>query len=506
MPSPSVRTRRDRCPGVDRPWPADDGLLVRLRVPGGVVRAEALRALLTVAERHGDGRLHLTSRANLQVRGLPDDGAGRLDPQVRADLAATGLLPAPRHELVRNVLASPATGRAGGRLDLRPVVEDLDRRLCEDDLLAALPGRFLFVLDDGRGDLIDRECDLGLVALDAATVQLRVGTHWGAVVPVAEAAVRLVVLARAFLEARGTGPEAPWHIEELGFPLVVPSAPDPRLPAPSGPLPYGAGPAGRHHEVPQEGWSRAELDTAVGSAEEVVVTPWRGVLVPRHHGEEGPPRRPARRFAYIEQGADIYLDSFATIRREADLSGVPDDAEKLAVRMIHGSGQVDLARDLVVHPRLVSAARAALEAGAPILCDATMVATGVTRSRLPRDNDVRCLLNDPRVPELARSWGTTRSAAAVSLWEPWLEGAVVAIGNAPTALFHLLEMLLDGAPRPAAIVGCPVGFIGAAESKEELELFAERHGIDIPFVTVRGRRGGSAMTSSALNALAQEQE
>ena len=175
-------------------------------------------------------------------------------------------------------------------------------------------------------------------------------------------------------------------------------------------------------------------------------------------------------------------------------------------RMIHGSGQVDLARDLVVHPRLVGAARAALEAGAPILCDATMVATGVTRSRLPRDNDVVCLLNDPRVPGLAAQWGTTRSAAAVSLWEPMLEGAVVAIGNAPTALFHLLEMLLDGAPRPAAVVGCPVGFIGAAESKEELASFAERHGIDLPFVTVRGRRGGSAMTSSALNALAQEQE
>jgi precorrin-8X/cobalt-precorrin-8 methylmutase len=217
-------------------------------------------------------------------------------------------------------------------------------------------------------------------------------------------------------------------------------------------------------------------------------------------------RRPARRYDYIDTGDAIYVDSFATIRREADLSGIPPDAEKLAVRMIHGSGQVDLAADLVVHPRMVSAARAALEAGAPILCDATMVATGVTRSRLPRDNDVLCLLNDPRVPGLAREWATTRTASAVSLWEPVLDGAVVAIGNAPTALFHLLEMLLDGAPRPAAIVGCPVGFIGAAESKQALADFADGHGIDIPFVTVRGRRGGSAMTSSALNALAQEVE
>lgn len=218
------------------------------------------------------------------------------------------------------------------------------------------------------------------------------------------------------------------------------------------------------------------------------------------------PRRGRRRFEYVTEGPAIYRDSFATIRREADLSGLTADAEKLAVRMIHGSGQVDLARDLVVHPRLVRAARAALEAGAPILCDATMVATGVTRSRLPRDNRVLCLLNDERVPELARSWRTTRTAAAVSLWEPHLAGAVVAIGNAPTALFHLLELILDGGPRPAAIVGCPVGFIGAAESKQALIDLATEHGIEIPYVTVRGRRGGSAMTSSALNALAQEAE
>jgi precorrin-8X/cobalt-precorrin-8 methylmutase len=217
-------------------------------------------------------------------------------------------------------------------------------------------------------------------------------------------------------------------------------------------------------------------------------------------------RRPPRHYEYVDNGAAIYVDSFATIRREADLSNVSPDAEKLAVRMIHGSGQVDLAKDLVVHPRMVTAAREALETGAPILCDATMVATGVTRSRLPKENDVLCLLNDPRVPDLAGEWRTTRTAAAVSLWQPRLEGAVVAIGNAPTALFHLLEMILAGAPRPSAIVGCPVGFIGAAESKQALVDFAAEHGIDIPYVTVRGRRGGSAMTSSALNALAQEKE
>ncbi len=215
---------------------------------------------------------------------------------------------------------------------------------------------------------------------------------------------------------------------------------------------------------------------------------------------------PTSRYAYEGSGSAIYVDSFATIRAEADLTAVPADAEKVAVRMIHGTGQVDLAGDLVIHPGLVSAARGALEAGAPILTDAHMVASGVTRARLPKDNEVICLLRDPRVPDLARSWGTTRSAAAVSLWGTRLEGAVVAIGNAPTALFHLLELLADGAPPPAAIVGVPVGFIGAAESKEALAGFAAETGIDVPFVTVRGRRGGSAMAASALNALAQERE
>lgn len=217
-------------------------------------------------------------------------------------------------------------------------------------------------------------------------------------------------------------------------------------------------------------------------------------------------KRPTRRYQYVDNGPAIYVDSFATIRRECDLAGLPSDAEKLAVRMIHGTGQVDLVRDLVVHPGLVSAGRAALASGAPILCDAQMVATGVTAGRLPHGNDVLCFLHDERVPGLAQEWGTTRTAAGVSLWEPYLQGAVVAIGNAPTALFHLLEMLLDGAPRPAAIIGCPVGFVGAAESKDALRTLAADHGIDIPFVTVRGRRGGSAMSSSALNALAQDAE
>jgi len=215
---------------------------------------------------------------------------------------------------------------------------------------------------------------------------------------------------------------------------------------------------------------------------------------------------PPRRYDYVADGPAIYVESFATIRREAGLDRLPADAERLAVRMIHGSGQVDLVDDLVVHPRLPEAARTALEQGAPILTDARMVAMGITAGRLPAGNEVLCFLNEEQVPELAAAWGTTRTAAAVSLWEPHLDGAVVAIGNAPTALFHLLEMLIAGAPRPAAVIGCPVGFIGAAESKEALASFSDEHGIDIPFVTVRGRRGGSAMASSAVNALATEEE
>ncbi|WP_280194957.1 precorrin-8X methylmutase [Nocardia farcinica] len=207
------------------------------------------------------------------------------------------------------------------------------------------------------------------------------------------------------------------------------------------------------------------------------------------------------RASYLTDGAEIYRRSFATIRAEADLSGFPADVARVAVRMIHGCGQVDLAGDIAYSPGVMAAARAALRAGAPILCDANMVAAGVTRRRLPADNEVICLLRDPRVPELAARLGTTRSAAALELWRDRLAGAVVAVGNAPTALFHLLDMLDAGAPRPAAVLGIPVGFVGAAESKQAL---IEHGGVE--YLTVRGRRGGSAITASALNAIASDEE
>ena len=205
-------------------------------------------------------------------------------------------------------------------------------------------------------------------------------------------------------------------------------------------------------------------------------------------------------YTYEKDGAEIYRQSFATIRAEADLAGLPADVAQVAVRMIHACGQVDLVADVVHSPAGVQRARDALNAGAPILCDAHMVASGVTRRRLPKDNDVVCTLSDPRTPDLAARLGTTRTAAALELWGDRLEGAVVAIGNAPTALFHLLEMVAAGAPRPAAVLGIPVGFIGAAESKEALAAS------DLEFLVVRGRRGGSAITAAAVNAIASVEE
>lgn len=205
---------------------------------------------------------------------------------------------------------------------------------------------------------------------------------------------------------------------------------------------------------------------------------------------------------YERDGAAIYRQSFATIRAEADLARFDADEEPVVVRMIHAAGLVGLERDVAFTPGMATAARAALAGGAPILCDAHMVSEGVTRARLPADNAVICTLRDPRVPDMARDMGNTRSAAALELWRPHLAGAVVAIGNAPTALFHLLNMLEDPAcPRPAAIIGCPVGFVGAAESKDALMAAPP-----VPSVVVRGRLGGSAITVAAINALASRRE
>ena len=279
------RTRRDLCPGVFRPWPASDGALVRLRLVGGRLPVSSLRAVAEVAWRFGDGKLHLTRRTNLQLRALPAE-AGVLPAEVVDAIAAAGLLPSRSHELVRNILVSPQTGLAGGRADLGPVATALDEQLCAAPPLAALPGRFLFVLDDGRGDLHDRDCDLGLVAVNNTSAQLRVGHRgWGAVVRLDEAAAALLGAARAFLRARGTGPTAAWHVRELPAPLVPLQPRDPRTDVSSPRLPYGRVPGGVHVEVPGGVLDRVRVESLVSAADQarahtLVVTPWHGLLGP----------------------------------------------------------------------------------------------------------------------------------------------------------------------------------------------------------------------------------
>jgi precorrin-8X/cobalt-precorrin-8 methylmutase len=206
--------------------------------------------------------------------------------------------------------------------------------------------------------------------------------------------------------------------------------------------------------------------------------------------------------AYVRDGAEIYRRSFATIRSEADLDPFDPVLERVVVRMIHACGMVDLAGDVAASPGFGAVAQSALRGGAPILCDTSMVAAGVTRSRLPADNDVVCTLSDPAVAELATRMGSTRTAAAMELWRDRLEGALVVVGNAPTALFRLLEIVEEGGPRPAAVIGIPVGFIGAAESK----LALAEHPAALEHLVVHGRRGGSAIAAAAVNALASEAE
>lgn len=254
-------------------------MLVRLRLVGGRVASTSLRALVEVAEQYGDGSVHVTSRANLQLRAFPGSEGG-LAPEARVAIQSTGLLPTRTHELVRNVMVSPRTGLDGGLVDLRGTADELDTRLCAVPDLARLPGRFLFALDDGRGDLVGRACDLGLVALDAASVQLRVGPAWGPAVPLDEAALRLAELAHEFVARRGTGPMAAWHVAELREPITPAVAPDPRLPAPAQPLPFGRVPGGRHVQVPGHGIDRVLVAALTAHTTYLIVTPWRGVLVP----------------------------------------------------------------------------------------------------------------------------------------------------------------------------------------------------------------------------------
>jgi len=292
----TTRTNQDRCPGVFRPWPADDGAIVRLRIPGGRIDAGALLRLVDVADEYGDGSVLLTRRANVQLRGIHTVAGAVPDGMVRA-LETADLLPSVTHELVRNIVASPLTGLLGGRLDLRPVVEALDDALLADPLLADLGGRFLFVLDDGRGDVAWRDLDLGVVAVDENRVQIRAGSRqWGPVVESRAASAVLAGLARRFQELRGDGPTAWWHVDELpeagAAVLRDPCPRDPATRVESAPPAPGEhrGPDGRRIEVVAvaDGLVRralAEHLVSAGAAD-LVVTPWRSIVVPerRSHG------------------------------------------------------------------------------------------------------------------------------------------------------------------------------------------------------------------------------
>ncbi|MPZ63180.1 MAG: nitrite reductase [Propionibacteriales bacterium] len=278
MSASTVRSRPDRCPGVLRPWPADDGALVRIRLIGGRISAAALSGLSAVAQEYGDGHLHLTARGNLQLRALPwSDGVLPVD--VVAAIEATGLLPSRAHELGRNVMVSPLTGITGGRADLRDMALELDNRIRASTALAGLPGRFLFVLDDGRGDLLDRETDLGLVALAETSCQLRIGDDWGPVVPLTEVPAALVDLAEEFLSRRGDAAGAPWHVRELPEPLRQAGPVDPAVPTAAPPLPFGRFPGGEHLEVPGGVLTPGLVGELTARAADLVVTPWRGVVV-----------------------------------------------------------------------------------------------------------------------------------------------------------------------------------------------------------------------------------
>ena len=279
MPNaPAARTRRDLCPGALRPWSAPDGALVRLRLAGGRLPTESLAALSEVATTYGDGDVHLTRRANLQLRALPSED-GALPEVVLEAIEGTGLLPSRSHELVRNFLASPMTGIEGGRCDLRPVVAALDSLVCADPDLRELPGRFLFVLDDGRGDLVDRPTDLGLVALDEHTAQLRVGSdRWGRILPLGDAAPALVELASEFVRRRGAGVGAPWHVDELLVPLTDLEKRDVRTRVASPPLPYGVHGPVVHVPAPDGVISPGLAADLVTRGPELVVSPWHGVI------------------------------------------------------------------------------------------------------------------------------------------------------------------------------------------------------------------------------------
>ena len=591
------------CPGALRPMASGDGLVLRIRAPNGRLTPDQARSIAGLSRHHGNGLIDLTSRANLQLRGV--DAAGHL---ASLDaLAELGLLdPDAGAESRRNVILSPFAPVDSPAWQAAAAIA---RAMTSGDA-PQLPGKFGFAVDTSPWVLGAVPCDIRLRPVDAGWQVVPDGGDWGLTAPdPASAAASAIALARWFAQGgiddgRGRMRDYLRRQPDLPQGAAPMAAPNPADAPGPGPAPNGWMLGFAFGQI-----TPAQLE-ACADAGALRLTPWRALLIEgadalppipgaipdpenpllRIHACTGAPAcsqaladvralarqlaprlgprtlhisgcakgcahrgradltliatapdrfdlirdgsvrgRPTRRdigkdalaqllscphntatatgkaspmHAYETDGARISAQSFATIRAEADLGRFNPDEEPVVVRMIHAAGLVGLERDVAFSPGMAATARAALQAGAPILCDARMVSEGITRARLPAANRILCTLNAPGVPELAAGMGTTRSAAALELWRDYLAGAVVAIGNAPTALFHLLNMLRDPAcPRPAAIIGCPVGFVGAAESKDAL-----MQDLPAPALIVRGRLGGSAITVAAINALASRKE
>lgn len=629
---PAASLRRGWCPGALVPMETGDGWLVRIHPPGGRLSAGALEQLGRLAADFGNGLVDITSRANLQMRGVRPE----THPPLVAALLAAGLVdPGEGEGPYRPVLTGPLAGRdAGDLFDVAAVAAAVETCLA---LVTGLPAKTLVQIDGGGLSPGGGEADIRLVARGDHLALVASGSAWRITADQTPEAVavllgRLAIRHRArpgtVRRLRDVDPsEVAALAASLGLPAIAPpqASPPPRrvgIVAEQGgthaalaAAPFGRTTSGglaalaalmRHHDafdlrltpwrgVALTGLSDAEaalrglaglgfvveatdprlavdacpgapacargempaqadaaliaaslpagLDAgfslhvsgcAKGCARSApatvtlvgrdglydVVIEGRACDPPVHRlaaaeaaslmaagGNHADALRKARtmtaatRSDHLKDGAAIYARSFAIIRAEADLARFRGIAERVAVRMIHACGMTDLAADIVMSEGFAAAGEAALRRGAPILCDAKMVANGITPSRLPAGNRVLCTLDDPRVPGLAEAMATTRSAAAMELWRDDMAGSLVVIGNAPTSLFHLLDMLDRGAPAPAAVIGVPVGFVGAAESKEALAADGR-----VPFLAVRGRRGGSAMAAAAVNALASTRE
>lgn len=587
------------CPGALRPMASGDGLVLRIRARNGRLSIRQAHVIAQLSRHLGNGLIDLTSRANLQLRGLDARG------HARAITALRGIClldDTPQAEARRNVMLSPFAPVGGDAWQVASALSDALTRPDAPDL----PGKFGFAIDDAAPALSAAPADIRLFPAHEGWHIWPEGADWFLPATTGTAAATAIALGHWFIAQGGTSKGRGRMRDLIARVQPAPGAMPGDRPGP-GPQPA----PGRHPQGWLLGFAFGQISPGHLSALEspIRLTPWRMLLV---EGQDSPGirgsiraandpllrihacsgtrckqgqanvRDTARQLApllalgqslhvsgcakgcahrghadmtliatapdrfdlirngnirdavtahdldmaglarllahpqhdiapktqgppmheYETNGARIYKQSFAIIRAEADLTRFDPDEEPVVVRMIHAAGLVGLERDVQFAPGMAAAARKALEAGAPILCDARMVSEGITRARLPADNRVLCTLNAPGVPELAAGMGTTRSAAAVELWRQYLGGAIIAIGNAPTALFHLLNMLRDPAcPRPAAIIGCPVGFVGAAESKDAL-----MDDLPAPSLIVRGRLGGSAITVAAVNALASRKE